>query len=160
MLRMGEKCACKLLDDLHITQPTLSHHMKLLCDADIVQGRKEGKWVHYSINSDGAERSKKILGCFHGIGANIIAVVGGTIIEKIHMENYVEEFIRNASSVDIESDTLTVKDRLVFAKEQVVETFKKVFHIFWLVSVSAQSFTTGFRKAGFKLFLAATICLA
>lgn len=57
----------------------------------------------------------------------VIAVVGGTIIEKMHMDNYVEEFIRHASSVDIESDTLTVKDRLFFAKEQVVETLKKVF---------------------------------
>ena len=57
----------------------------------------------------------------------VIAVVGGTIIEKMHMENYVEEFIRNASSVDIESEELTVKDRLVFAKEQVIETSKKVF---------------------------------
>lgn len=57
----------------------------------------------------------------------VIAVIGGTIIEKMHMDNYVEEFIRHGSSVDIESDTLTVKDRLVFAKEQVVETFKKVF---------------------------------
>lgn len=57
----------------------------------------------------------------------VIAVVGGTIIEKMHMEKYVEEFIRNASSVDIESEELTVKDRLVFAKEQVVHTFKKVF---------------------------------
>lgn len=57
----------------------------------------------------------------------IIAVAGGTIIEKLHMESYVEEFIRNGSSVDIESGTLTVKDRLVFAKEQVAQTFKKVF---------------------------------
>lgn len=58
----------------------------------------------------------------------IIAVVGGTIIEKLHMENHVEEFIRNAkSSIDIESPDLTVKDRLVYAKEQVAETFKKVF---------------------------------
>ena len=57
----------------------------------------------------------------------VIAVVGGTIIEKMHMENHVEEFIRNASSVDIESEELTVKDRLVFAREQVAETFKKVF---------------------------------
>lgn len=57
----------------------------------------------------------------------VIAVVGGTIIEKMHMENHVEEFIRNASSVDIESEELAVKDRLVFAREQVVETFKKVF---------------------------------
>ena len=60
-LRTGEKCACKLLDELHITQPTLSHHMKLLCDADIVQGRKEGKRVHYSINPEGTKRAQKIL---------------------------------------------------------------------------------------------------
>ena len=57
----------------------------------------------------------------------VIAVVGGTIIEKMHMESHVEEFIRNASSVDLESEELTVKDRLVYAKEQVAETFKKVF---------------------------------
>ena len=57
----------------------------------------------------------------------VIAVVGGTVIEKMHMENHVEEFIRNASSVDIELEELVVKDRLVFAREQVVETFKKVF---------------------------------
>lgn len=57
----------------------------------------------------------------------VIAVIGGTIIEKMHMENYVDDFIRNASSVDVESDALTVRDRLIFAKEQVIETFKKVF---------------------------------
>ena len=57
----------------------------------------------------------------------VIAVIGGTLIEKMHMENYVEEFIRNAKgSVDIEPPDLTVKDRLVYAKEQVTETFKKV----------------------------------
>lgn len=57
----------------------------------------------------------------------VIAVVGGTIIEKLHMEQYVEEFIRKGSIVDIESPTLTIHDRMVFAKEQVFETFKKVF---------------------------------
>lgn len=56
-----------------------------------------------------------------------IAVIGGTIIEKLHMENQVEEFIRNASSIDLEADELTVHDRLVYAKDQVVSTFKKVF---------------------------------
>lgn len=61
LLRSGEKCACKLLDDLQITQSTLSHHMKLLCDAGIVQGRKDGKWVHYSIDSSGAERAVALL---------------------------------------------------------------------------------------------------
>ena len=49
LLRSGERCACKLLEDMHISQSTLSHHMKLLCDAELVCGRKEGKWVYYSI---------------------------------------------------------------------------------------------------------------
>ena len=48
MLQSGEKCACKLLEELNIGQSTLSHHMKILCDAEIVKGRKEGKWTHYS----------------------------------------------------------------------------------------------------------------
>lgn len=57
----------------------------------------------------------------------IVAVIGGTLIEKLHMENYVEDFIRNASSVDIDSPTLSQKERLEYAKDQVVSTFKKVF---------------------------------
>lgn len=61
LLRSGEKCACKLLEELHISQSTLSHHMKLLCDAGVVQGRKEGKWVHYSIDTQGAEKAVDLL---------------------------------------------------------------------------------------------------
>ena len=57
----------------------------------------------------------------------IIAVIGGTIIEKMHMEKHVESFILTAGSVDIESPDLTKKDRLVYAKEQMLSTFKKVF---------------------------------
>ena len=57
----------------------------------------------------------------------IVAVVGGTIIEKLHMERYVESFILSAGSVDIESPDLTKKDRLIYAKEQMLSTFKKVF---------------------------------
>ena len=57
----------------------------------------------------------------------IIAVAGGTLIEKLHMENHVEEFIRRASAVDIASPTLTQKERLLYAKEQVAQTFRKVF---------------------------------
>ena len=57
----------------------------------------------------------------------IIAVVGGTLIEKLHMEKYVEDFILKANSVDIDSPTLSQKDRLMYAKEQVLSTLKKVF---------------------------------
>ena len=57
----------------------------------------------------------------------VVAVIGGTLIEKIHMEDQVEEFIRKANAVDIDSPSLSQKERLVYAKDQVVETFKKVF---------------------------------
>jgi len=60
----------------------------------------------------------------------IIAVVGGTIIEKLHLENELEDVVKNAlkaGSVDITAPDLTQKDRLIFSKDQVVETFKKVF---------------------------------
>ena len=49
LLRGGEKCACHLLEAMDISQPTLSHHMKILCDAGIVTAHKDGKWIHYSI---------------------------------------------------------------------------------------------------------------
>ena len=57
----------------------------------------------------------------------VLAMLGGFIIEKLHMERYVEEFIFKAQSVDLQQPTLTKKDRLTFAKEQMVTTFKKVF---------------------------------
>ena len=52
MLTDGEKCGCKLLEAFEITQPTLSHHMKILCDSGLVDARKDGKWSHYSVNRD------------------------------------------------------------------------------------------------------------
>lgn len=52
MLSDGEKCACKLLERFEITQPTLSHHMKILCDSELVVGRKDGKWTYYSLSCD------------------------------------------------------------------------------------------------------------
>ena len=51
MLTKGEKCGCELLDELQVTQPTLSHHMKVLGDCGLVSSRKDGKWQHYSIDS-------------------------------------------------------------------------------------------------------------
>ena len=58
----------------------------------------------------------------------VIAVTGGTLIEKLHMEDQIADFIRNSNSgVDIEAPDLTVKDRLIYARDQVTSTFKKVF---------------------------------
>ena len=57
----------------------------------------------------------------------VIAVVGGSIIEKMHLENQVEDFIRNGKSIDLPLDKLTQKDRLKYALEQVTTTARKVF---------------------------------
>ena len=51
MLSCGELCACVILEKFNITQPTLSHHMKILCDCKLVNGRKAGKWIYYSLNN-------------------------------------------------------------------------------------------------------------
>ena len=62
MLRDGEKCACVLLERLNISQSTLSHHMKILCDVGLVQVRKEGKWCHYSLNCERFNEFKEYIG--------------------------------------------------------------------------------------------------
>lgn len=61
LLRSGEKCACQLLEELHIGQSTLSHHMKILCDSGVVCARKEGKWVHYRIDPEGSAQAVALL---------------------------------------------------------------------------------------------------
>lgn len=61
LLGSGEKCACRLLEEMSISQPTLSHHMKILCDSGIVVGRKEGKWMHYRICPEGVQVAKAYL---------------------------------------------------------------------------------------------------
>lgn len=57
----------------------------------------------------------------------IIAVIGGTIIEHMHLEDHVEDFIKQASYVDIATVSLSYQERIQYAKEQVIQTFKKVF---------------------------------
>ena len=52
MLVKGKTCACRLLDEFHFTQPTLSYHMKQLTDSGLVKGEKDGKWVYYLVNSE------------------------------------------------------------------------------------------------------------
>ena len=52
MLSCGELCACKILEEFNITQPTLSHHMKVLSEADLVSSRRDGKNIFYQINCD------------------------------------------------------------------------------------------------------------
>lgn len=64
LLQSGEKCACKLLEELNIGQSTLSHHMRILCDSGVVRVRKEGKWSYYSIDEEGAKKAIELLGEF------------------------------------------------------------------------------------------------
>ena len=60
-LKAGERCACVLLKNVNISQSTLSHHMRILCESGIVRCRQEGKWTHYSLSPEGCERAKRLL---------------------------------------------------------------------------------------------------
>ena len=68
ILSSGEKCACKLLEALSVTQPTLSHHMKILCDAGVVKARKEGKWMYYSLSHEGLRVAEEYLSFLKNTG--------------------------------------------------------------------------------------------
>lgn len=61
LLQDGEKCGCVILEQLNITQPTLSHHMKILCDSGIVDSCKDGKWMHYSLSLEGSKRLRNLI---------------------------------------------------------------------------------------------------
>jgi ArsR family transcriptional regulator len=60
-LTSGERCACKILADFNIKQPTLSHHMKILTECGLVSSRKEGKWMHYWLNVDKIEQFQNFI---------------------------------------------------------------------------------------------------
>ena len=71
MLSEGEKCGCKLLEAFKITQPTLSHHMRILTECGLVNARKEGKWSNYSLNCETLKEYKQFiegLSCTNGQG--------------------------------------------------------------------------------------------
>ncbi len=60
-LQHSEMCACNLLEELPISQSTLSHHMKILIESGVVESRKEGKWVYYTLSNDGIEKATLLL---------------------------------------------------------------------------------------------------
>jgi ArsR family transcriptional regulator len=61
MIQSGERCACEILEGLHIGQSTLSHHMKILIESGLVGGRREGKWMYYSLCKEGCDVAKNML---------------------------------------------------------------------------------------------------
>ena len=60
LLISGEKCGCELLEALNIGQSTLSHHMRILCEAGLVDAFKEGKWMHYSLSAEGSAQFRSL----------------------------------------------------------------------------------------------------
>lgn len=64
MLSSGELCACVILEKFDMSQSTLSHHMKILCDCGLVNNRREGKWIYYSLNQ---EVISKTMGFFNAV---------------------------------------------------------------------------------------------
>jgi len=68
MLSQGELCACNILDAFNITQPTLSYHMKILSDSGLVESRRDGVWMKYTINRANLEILQEL---FDNIGENL-----------------------------------------------------------------------------------------
>ena len=66
LLRQGERCACVLLEHLNLSQPTLSHHMKILCDCGLVNVRKDGKWSYYSLSCGTLQDFQWFIGNLNG----------------------------------------------------------------------------------------------
>lgn len=60
MLSDSKLCACKILEEFDITQPTLSYHMKILTESCLVIGVREGSWMKYSLNKDTIDSVKKL----------------------------------------------------------------------------------------------------
>ena len=70
LLTGGELCACRILEKLDITQPTLSHHIKILCECALVNARRNGKWMHYSINCETFSEFKQYFDAMECCGKN------------------------------------------------------------------------------------------
>jgi ArsR family transcriptional regulator len=66
MLSSGELCACEILQSFHITQPTLSYHMNILCNSGLVSARRDGAWVRYSLNTEGIQTAAELLSSIIG----------------------------------------------------------------------------------------------
>lgn len=64
MLSKGELCACKILESFNITQPTLSYHMKILTECGLVEGKRNGAWIYYSLNKESIGAVKNLLDDF------------------------------------------------------------------------------------------------
>jgi ArsR family transcriptional regulator len=71
MLSGGELCACDILESFEITQPTLSYHMKILCDSGLVDGRRDGAWMRYNLKKDSFEAIREL---FDNIGTGQIMI--------------------------------------------------------------------------------------
>ncbi len=70
-LKDGERCACNILELLKISQPTLSHHMRILCETGLVVCRREGKWMHYRLNIDKFKELSMLMEGFTGGNAKL-----------------------------------------------------------------------------------------
>lgn len=76
MLSCGELCACMILEKFKMSQSTLSHHMKLLCDCGLVKGREQGKWTYYSLDADTVSKTKQFLDAITSVKENCICKEG------------------------------------------------------------------------------------
>ena len=102
LLMDGEKCACKLQAELKLSQPTFSHHMKILCDSGLVRCFRVGKWYHYEINAKGCDYGKQLLDDLaQGDGTASVANIARAIVQVSRLRRKMGKLPENA--IDLRS---------------------------------------------------------
>ena len=79
MLANGELCACEILEKFNITQPTLSYHMKILSESGLINSRKEGVWMKYSLNRN---KLQEVTEWFNAVNTRLISSKSSSICCK------------------------------------------------------------------------------
>ncbi len=119
-LKSGEKNAGELLESLSVTQPTLSHHMKILCDSGIVDARRDGKWTYYSVSKEGRKELFDIIDSLFG-GKYIPSFNIEDVIIPAEDESIKPEKVKKTASKKTAKKKTEKKDTTVLTSETVEE---------------------------------------
>ena len=121
-LKDGEKNAGELLDKLSVTQPTLSHHMKILCDSGIVESRKEGKWTYYSISAEGKAELLDIINSFNIARKKPSFNIEDIVVKAEEKPEEKKKTAKKPAKKKAEKKKEKTEEKIIIPEETVVET--------------------------------------
>ena len=154
-LQHGEKCGCELLEELNITQPTLSHHMKILADSGLVDYYKDGKWMHYSISAQGVKEFREMIASYARCDCEIDSSVPCGCKNKKHKWYYRQSFwIAYKKLLYIDTfQYVKLMEALFMSKQNSgINTFQRYLSI-WVILCMAAGILIGKLTLKLEVFL-------